>query len=72
MLEQRAIDFGQTFQNGVIRGNMLAQADKCPYHKHTHLDRPLAAKNVRGHHGTMFRESPGAIPTPAVGGDHNL
>jgi len=52
--------FGQPFQNSLIRGDWLAQPNKGPYHKDTHVDGSFAMENVRGHHGTVLSEGPGA------------
>ena len=59
MLEQRPVDFGQSFQNRRIGRDMFAQAHERPHDEDTHLDCPLAVENVGSHHGTVFGKCPG-------------
>ena len=74
MLEQSQVDFSETFQNGAVGCGLLAQAHKCPHNEHAHLNRSLAAKNVRGHQRAMLRKNPWPIARipMALGTGRNL
>lgn len=56
MLKQRAIDFRQSFQDGLVGGDVLAQTHEGPHYKDAHRD-GLWAVQYRGcHDGPVLRE----------------